>query len=89
MSDNRQLVSTHVHSKELSLLVDGIVNWPRDRQKRLKLAVREIEIRELIDQNGKYYRYHNSNREPNSPHFYYNESPCSLNKPIVVTDCNS
>ena len=29
MSDNRQLLSTHVHSKELSLLVDGIVNWPR------------------------------------------------------------
>ena len=29
MSDNRQLLSAHVHSKELSLLVDGIVNWPR------------------------------------------------------------
>ena len=27
--DNRQLLSTHVHSKELSLLVDGIVNGPR------------------------------------------------------------
>ena len=23
-----ELLSTHVHSKELSLLVDGIVNWP-------------------------------------------------------------
>ena len=27
--DNRQLLSTHVYSKELSLLVDGIVNRPR------------------------------------------------------------
>ena len=49
MSDNRQLVSTHVHSKELSLLVDGIVNWPRDKLKRLKLGVKEIEIGAPID----------------------------------------
>ena len=32
-SDNRQLLSTHVHSEKLSLLDDGIVNRPRGWQK--------------------------------------------------------
>jgi len=72
VSDNRRLLSTRVltfYSKELSLLVDRIGNWPRDKPKRLKLGVVEIEIRALIDQNGKYYQYHNTNREPKNPHF--------------------
>ena len=38
MSDNRQLLSTHVYSKESSLLVDGIVNWPRGRQTQAETA---------------------------------------------------
>ena len=29
VSDDRQPLSTHVYSKELSLLVDGIANGPR------------------------------------------------------------
>ena len=34
MSDNRQLLSPQVYSKELSLLVDRIVNGPRAGQKQ-------------------------------------------------------
>ena len=29
VSDDRQLLSTHIYSKELSSLVDGIANGPR------------------------------------------------------------
>ena len=87
MPDNRQLLSTHVHSKELSLLVDGIANGPRARKsklKRLKLEIREIEIRALIDQNGKYY-YSIPIGCPRAriskTRIFPINSPCSLNKP--------
>ena len=47
MSRNRQLQSTDVHSKELLLLADGIVNGPKDRQKQTKAG--EIGVRRNLD----------------------------------------
>ena len=42
----------------------------KSKPKRLKLGVREIVISALMDQNGKYYQYHNTNTvEPKNPHF--------------------
>ena len=38
VSEDRQLLSTHVHSEKLLLLDDGIVNRPRGRQKKTQAA---------------------------------------------------
>ena len=53
MSDNRQLLSAQVHSKELSLLVDDIVNGPKDWQRQAKAA-------EIGDQRNRDSRAHRS-----------------------------
>ena len=73
MSVNHQLLSTHAYSKELSLLDDGIVNGPRDRQKQTKAA-------KIGSQRNRDSRAHRSkwkvlswytNREPKNLLFYF------------------